>query len=323
MPIHLYDKLYGSNKIFYKISFNISEIIYRLRDLLKSNHYDIIFIQKKLISLDLGLFCILLNTIRKKIIFDFDDAIYLNPYQRLPYFFRFLEAPGLTNRLIQKSDAVIAGNQYLKEYALAFNPNVYVIPTSVDTDYFILKKDSQIKDIVTLVWTGSYGTNKYINILGRVINKLSEKYKLRLLIISNMRRFIDFSCFGKAEVIFKFWTLATEIQDLHMGDIGLAPLDDTELTQGKCGFKNLLYMSSGIPTVSSPVGVNSKIIKDGINGFLANSDEEWIYKLSLLIEDQNLRKKIAKEARRTVEEYYSVKINAPRLKRIFEDLYYK
>jgi len=320
MPINLYDKFYGSNKKLYKFSFNVLEVIYRLRDFLRSNHYDIVFIQKKLLSLDLRLFSMLLNVVRSKIFFDFDDAIYLNPYQRLPAVFGFLEDSCLTDKLIQRSDVILAGNQYLKEYALAYNPNVYVIPTSVDTDYFILKKNSLPSDKVTLVWTGSYGTGKYINILGKVIAALSQKYKLKLLIISNIKRFIDFSCFGKAEVIFKTWNFATEVRDLHLGDIGLAPLDDTEFSRGKCGLKNLMYMSSGIPAISSPVGVNSKIIKDGINGFLADSDEEWIYKLGLLIENQNLRKKLGSEARKTVEEYYSVRANAPKLKSLFEEL---
>jgi len=52
--------------------------------------------------------------------------------------------------------------------------------------------------------------------------------------------------------------------------------------------------------------VNSEIISDGINGYLAKDNDEWIEKISLLIENPELRKTIGTEARKTVEERYSV-----------------
>ena len=68
-------------------------------------------------------------------------------------------------------------------------------------------------------------------------------------------------------------------------------------------------MAAGIPTVMSPVGVNREIIQDGENGFMAESTEEWVEKLSQLIESVELRKKFSINGRRTVEEKYSVHAN--------------
>ncbi len=68
-------------------------------------------------------------------------------------------------------------------------------------------------------------------------------------------------------------------------------------------------MSCAIPTILSPVGVNSEIIQHGENGFLANTDEDWLNYLSLLIENPDLRKKLGENARKTVEEKYSVEVN--------------
>ncbi len=83
------------------------------------------------------------------------------------------------------------------------------------------------------------------------------------------------------------------------------PLPDDQWTKGKCGFKGLQYMALGIPAIMSPVGVNTEIIENGINGFLADTDEEWLDKLKLLIESENLRNTLGKAGRQTVIERYS------------------
>jgi glycosyltransferase involved in cell wall biosynthesis len=102
------------------------------------------------------------------------------------------------------------------------------------------------------------------------------------------------------------WNLNTEIDDLSEIDIGIMPLPDDEWSKGKCGFKGLQYMAMEIPTVMSAVGVNKEIIEDGSNGFLASTENEWIEKLSLLIESKELRNKFGVNGRKTVVEKYSV-----------------
>jgi glycosyltransferase involved in cell wall biosynthesis len=105
------------------------------------------------------------------------------------------------------------------------------------------------------------------------------------------------------------WTKDSEIQDLLNIDIGIMPLFDNEWEKGKCGFKGLQYMALEIPTIMSPVGVNTEIIREGENGFLANTDNEWVDKLSLLIENKELRKKLAKAGRQSIINNYSVEAN--------------
>ena len=95
------------------------------------------------------------------------------------------------------------------------------------------------------------------------------------------------------------------------------PLPDDNWSKGKCGLKALQYMALGIPTICSPVGVNSTIIKDGENGFLAGSKTEWIEKIKLLIHSPELRQKFGRAGRETVEREYSRKVIAPRVLEIF------
>jgi glycosyltransferase involved in cell wall biosynthesis len=105
------------------------------------------------------------------------------------------------------------------------------------------------------------------------------------------------------------WRKDTELDDFRKMDIGLMPLPDDEWTKGKCALKGLQYMSFGIPCVMSPVGVNSTIIQDGVNGFLASTEEEWVEKLSLLIDSHELRQKIGKAGLETTVNGYSIHAN--------------
>jgi glycosyltransferase involved in cell wall biosynthesis len=89
------------------------------------------------------------------------------------------------------------------------------------------------------------------------------------------------------------------------------PLSDDEWSKGKGGYKLLQYMSMGIAPVASAVGINNEIISDGLNGFLIKSDDEWYAKLSALIEDQDMRRSMGREARKTAVERYSYEAYTP------------
>jgi glycosyltransferase involved in cell wall biosynthesis len=101
----------------------------------------------------------------------------------------------------------------------------------------------------------------------------------------------------------KQWSLDTQVPDLLSSDIGLAPLIDNKFTRGKCGFKILQYAAAGLPVITSPVGVNTQYVKDNISGFHAASISEWVEKLSVLIEDSELRKRMGKAAKQDVGKY--------------------
>jgi glycosyltransferase involved in cell wall biosynthesis len=109
------------------------------------------------------------------------------------------------------------------------------------------------------------------------------------------------------------WTLDDEVRLFNSCDVGVYPLTDDEWSRGKCGFKAIEFMACGVPVVASAVGVNREIIQDGANGFLASTDEEWVAKLTRLLEDLELRRRIAAAGRQTIEQSFSLRVNAPRL----------
>ena len=111
------------------------------------------------------------------------------------------------------------------------------------------------------------------------------------------------------QVISQNWHAEHEVRELNTFDIGIMPLPNDEWAKGKCGLKGLSYMACGVPTVMSPVGVNAEIIQHGVNGFLAETTDEWIQILSELIENKLLREKTGLAGRETILAQYSVEAN--------------
>ena len=195
----------------------------------------------------------------------------------------------------------------MADFAVRHNRRVTVIPTPIDTEKSNFNGKRRAKTGVVIGWIGSITTSCFLESLRNVFAELSARFSgIRFKIVGGIMH-----GGGLFEADIKPWSLKDEAFDLNSFDIGVMPMPDNEWTRGKCGFKTILYMSSGIPSVSSPVGVNTEIINDGINGFLAASEKEWLEKISLLIENRELYAKISMAGRQTVEARYSLKVNTP------------
>lgn len=267
-------------------------------------NYDLLYLHRKLFSLPEFWY------IRKnanKIIYDFDDALmYRSSSSKSPYSrSRRLKFGFLTKR----ADWIVAGNQFLKTEALRYNSNVEVIPTSIDLSRYSLKEDYRRDGPIVIGWIGSSSTLKYLKELAPVFEDLFEEFQnICLKIVCD-----NFFDLPKMPVIKTRWSLEKEVMDLKSFDIGIMPLSNDLWSQGKCGLKILQYYSVGLPVICSPVGVNKDIVQDGENGFWAQSREEWKRSLKELIRDETLRRSFGKKGRMTVEQSYSLEINAPRL----------
>ena len=204
---------------------------------------------------------------------------------------------------------VIAGNDTLKQYASQYNDRITVIPTPVDTDHFRPPAAPTEHDGVVIGWIGSNTTAPYLKMVEPALEELSRRHPgLELRIVGG-----SYQPPSLPRVSLRRWGLESELRELHGFDIGIMPMPDTEWTRGKCGFKTLFYMSVGLPSVSSPVGITTDIIQNGCNGYLASSTEEWVERLGLLIEDAAARRRVGLASRQTVEEKFSLHAQAPRL----------
>ena len=268
------------------------------------SQYDIVFLQRKRFNQPrLGW----LRKRAKRIVYDFDDSVmYRNSKAKDPISStrrrRFVQ-------MIKKSDFIIAGNEFLKREVLPFNPNVEVIPTTIDQERYHLKTYPVQQERVTLGWIGDHGSIHYLEKMRPIFEKIGQKYShVELKIVCDT----FFSC-EKMKVVKKKWNSEEEVADLQGFDIGLMPLVDDPWSWGKCGLKIIQYQGVGVPVVCTPVGINKDLVEDGVNGFYAMNPEEWEKKLSFLIEDSELREKMGKEGRKRVLESYTYQACAPRL----------
>jgi glycosyltransferase involved in cell wall biosynthesis len=152
----------------------------------------------------------------------------------------------------------------------------------------------------------------YLDELVPVLKSLEQKYAFTFLVISNQSNEYDLK-----SLKFIKWNKATEIEDLAKINIGVMPLKKDIWSEGKCGFKGLQYMALEIPTIMSPVGVNSTIVQNGINGFLVETQEEWYEVLEKLILDRSVRTQIGKAGKRRIDEAYSVLANQEKYLNLF------
>lgn len=287
----------------------------RLGSLASASHFDVIFIYREMFPVGPPLVERLLAARgRPPIVFDFDDAIFLPSVSEANRLISALKQPGKVSTIIRHSDHVIAGNDYLAAYARRFNDAVTVIPTSVDLSRFvprlgIASGNGASSQPLVVGWIGSPTTGRYLRMLTPVVQKLSERHTFVLRISGTA----DPVSIPGVRVDNTPWTLGREVELFNTCDVGVYPLPDDDWSKGKCGFKAIQFMACGVPVISSVVGVNREIIEDGVNGFLASTDEEWVRKLDRLLSDAALRRRFADAGRRTIEARYSLDVNAPKL----------
>lgn len=280
--------------------------------------YDLVFIHREASPIGPPVIeWLLAKVLQKKIIYDFDDAIWLTDRSVEPVIVRLLKWRSKVAAVCRWSYKISCGNEYLCVFARQYNNRVIYNPTTVDSIHRHnpdLYRKQRHNNTVVIGWTGSHSTLKYLNSLQVVLQDIESKFPdVELLVIADRKPDLALKNFR-----FKPWREDTEITDLLTIDIGIMPLPDDEWAKGKCGFKALQYMAIGVPAVASPVGVNTRIIDSGRNGILCSTDEEWRTALSMLIQDQNLRIKLGSEGRKKIIAAFSVTANTDNFLKLFE-----
>lgn len=271
--------------------------------------YDCIFINREASPLGPPVFeWLYCKVFRKKIVFDVDDAVWLQKTSDVNKIAHRLRCMWKFKYIIRWSTAVVAGNRYLAEYANNYNQNVILIPTVVDTETRYNISSVQGKEPLIIGWTGSFSTMEFFKPIIPVLQKLKENFEFKVLIISNAKP--DFEL---EDLIYIPWSEATEVAELQKCQIGLMPTKKDQWSLGKCGFKIIQYMSLGIVPIADSWGANASIIDDQVNGILIEHQDDWESALERLILDKLLRKNLAGEAIIKARNQYSVEANYPKL----------
>ncbi|OUR75195.1 hypothetical protein A9Q75_17990 [Colwellia psychrerythraea] len=266
----------------------------------KANNYDICFLQKPLVSTLITFEPL----IKPPFVFDVDDAIHLG------------KRGWAMDKIAKKASHVICGNDFLAEHYQQFS-DVTILPTAVDTDYFI--PSTQFYSELIVGWSGSSSGFKYLyQIEAQLVVVLKRFPTLKIKIVSNEAP--KFTLIDPARIIYEKWTSATEVKAIQNFSVGLMPLDDNLWERGKCSYKMLTYMAVGVPVVVSNVGMNKTVMSHGQCGHLVSNADDWIDSISELLMSQTLRCTMGKVGRSTVCEHYSNKVLVPKLAQLMVNL---
>lgn len=291
----------------------------RVRSIFFAYRYDYIFIHREATPIGPPVFeWIYSRVLQKKIIYDFDDAIWLTDRNNESLFIRTSKWRSKIGLICKWSYRVACGNDYLLEFAKKYTDRAVLIPTTIDPvglhNPELYRNEKVGAKSVVIGWTGSHSTLKYLEDAVDILRHVEMMFPhIQYVVIADRKPTLNLS-----RMQFIPWNANSEIPDLMRFDIGIMPLPDDIWTRGKCGFKALQYMALKIPAVASPVGVNNKIIDHGKTGFLCSNDEEWLNALSKLIQDQSLRAQMGESGRQKVIDSYSVESNAESFLKLFE-----
>lgn len=238
-----------------------------------------------------------------RVIFDFDDAIFLG------------HKAAHIGRICERAAWVIAGNEYLAEFAGRFSSRVSVIPTVIDTEQYSATPRFDQRP-VRVGWLGSdQSIRETLFPHVTMLAELQRELGFQFVVVSQPKPDLP-----PSSLLWDFveWSPTVETQIARLFDIGIMPLLDDPYQRGKCGCKILQYMSAALPVVASPVGINARLIHHGTRGLLARSPHDWRKSVATLIAEPELRRAMGVAGRAFVEQHYSIGTWFPQLLSIIE-----
>ena len=288
----------------------------RLFVLLTVYRYDLVWIEKELFPYFPAIFERLLSLFGVKYVVDYDDAIFHN-YDLAGNGLVRMALGRKIDTVMAKSACVIAGNHYLASHARqAGAARVEIIPTVVDHTRYSHLHTPRAGSLV-IGWIGSPSTQRYVVDIKNAIQAVCDELGARLMLVGATSDVASQLTGIPVEII--PWSEDTEAQSIAQMDVGIMPLIDGPWEKGKCGYKLIQYMASGVPVVASPVGVNVRIVTDSGAGYLASSVCEWEDSLLALLGNDQRRYEAGKMGRKAVSETYSMRAQLPKLVQILKN----
>lgn len=271
----------------------------RAKDLVRARNYDLIWIHLWLHPITFPPFDVAIRALDVPVVYDFDDA-----YYDVGSVTNRLRDRNWAPRLMRRAHTVVTGSEYIRAFIQPHNSNVEILPTSIDTERFRPRDfDRERNPRPVIGWVGSQHTAPYLEqVVYPVIQRLAADHDFVFRVIGAGGA----TPLPGVNVEYLPWRLENEVSNFQQLDIGLYPLHDNELTRGKHGFKLNQYRAVGVPAVVSAVGLNPSIIRNGENGYIATTPEEWYAALRSLLRDESLRRRIGLACVQEVEAKASV-----------------
>lgn len=296
--------VYQRGKYLQKTFWTIAGYCKRVRDLFRIRQYDLVYTFLWVAPFAPPVFEKLTRRLAKKMIYDIDDLVFLNPPSSSNPLVHYLRSSKNHISLMRSADHVITCTPYLDSFVRQYNQNTTDISSTINTNLYRPKKSYAVKDKFIIGWSGSHSTSKYLHLLDDVFRELAKTYSFKLLVMGDA----SFAIEG-VEVEAIPWKEEYEIDVISSFDIGVYPLPDEQWVLGKSGLKALQYMAAGVPTVATSIGTILRIIRHGENGLLVTTKDEWKEALTNLMESEELRRRLGGQGAQTVEKDYSINAN--------------
>jgi glycosyltransferase involved in cell wall biosynthesis len=280
----------------------------RTAALMRRRHYDLIWLEKEALPWIPGWIEALMRP-RVPFVVDLDDAW----FHRYEHHSNAAVRGLLSNKIdavMRAASIVVAGNDYVAERARAAGARqIEIIPSVIDlARYPAAATAPRSGGPIVVGWIGIPLNVHYLKRIEPALRRFASTRDVRLRVVGARAP----AEFAGLPVDPYAWSEAREIDRIDAFDIGVMPLDDTPWERGKCAYKLIQMMAAGKPVIASPVGANRRVVRHGVNGFLAETPEEWTSAFEQLAADPDLRIRMGLEARRTVAEGYTLSAVLPR-----------
>ena len=289
-----------------------------VRSLFSIKKGDVIFLQRTIGNKYFFVIMVAYLTLfRRKMIFDFDDAIYTHDFYK-------------TKKLTQMADAVFVCSRALETWVRRYNQNVYIFHTTVKyADYAKYTKDYSIPQSPLIIgWVGT-AKDHYRN-----LSLLAEAFKKLVTQTRVPFKFVLVGVWGYPKIkelfepikglnaeFIEYLPPEKMMETIQSFDIGVNPLvGKSEWNLARSSYKPYEYMACGLAQITSAVGEITYVVKDGVNGFLADSVDEWVEKLDRMLTDKELRAALGRGGQETIRTQESYEAFLPRMIEIIQKL---
>ncbi len=188
-------------------------------------------------------------------VFDFDDALHLDKRKGVGA----LLAPAVkAQKTVEWANRVVAGNEFLAEWAADFCRDVVTIPSCVEPEEYEQKSDYSLSASPRIGWIGSWSTEPYLDDVADSLLIANKEFGAKLIIVGAVG-----TVRPRLEAIVErhVWSETSANLLAATFDVGIMPLASSPYEHGKCGYKLLQYGAAGVPVIGSPVGTNKSILR--------------------------------------------------------------
>lgn len=285
---HKYDAPRNAGNAFQRILNKLWLELLPLRNVIAFLKADTLFFQKKSFSRRRVNWA---KRLGKRIVYDFDDAIYFYPPDstasqdhRAEYDEAFLPR---MEWMLAKCDLALVSGDELARFAVERAHHVQILPSVLEDAVAALPGHHEPP---VIGWVGAPENQRYLREIESALGRVQREHPaVEVWIVSS--RLME----PPPNFRYKFWpwSLETEANVIPRFTVGIAPLVDDPWCRAKMNFKALVYMSRGVPAVVTPVGFPLDEFEDGRSVLVARSAEDWYRHLKELIVNPARRDEIA------------------------------